>query len=122
MRRVRRDIATSLFAATLAACGGGSGRDSQTDATAVAASDRNSEAASTPESSRAHAHALAVALSTVPSQGGWQRVATEGQSFNVASSTTVRYGSGTQWVTKVLSSNVSCTNEFFEIDDEALTR
>jgi len=46
----------------------------------------------------------------------WTRIAGEGQSFNVAGAQTVRYGSGSAWVTRTVVDYGECTNSFFGRD------
>ena len=46
----------------------------------------------------------------------WTFIASEGQSFSVAGTQTVRYGSGSSWITRDVSASGSCTNAFFGSD------
>lgn len=52
---------------------------------------------------------------------GWTRIASEGQSFSVSGTQTVRYGAGSQWVTKTVSGTGQCTNAFFGEDPAYMT-
>lgn len=47
------------------------------------------------------------------SVNGWTKVASEGQDFTLAASTTVRYGFGTMWSTKTLTGAQFCSNAVF---------
>ena len=46
----------------------------------------------------------------------WTVIATEGQAFNVSGTQTVRYGSGTRWITRTVTGGGSCTNAWFGND------
>lgn len=46
----------------------------------------------------------------------WKKVATENQSFSVANSTRVRYGTGSHWIYKTLSGRGYCSNGYFGSD------
>jgi hypothetical protein len=46
----------------------------------------------------------------------WTTVANERSSFKVASSSTVRYGINSSWVTKTVSGRAPCTNDYFGTD------
>ncbi|HUP08756.1 MAG TPA: DUF1996 domain-containing protein [Caldimonas sp.] len=67
---------------------------------------------------------MAAAPSPPPSSGAgtggatttWLKLAAEGQSFAVIGPATVRYGAGTNWVTRVVSNSVTCSNSFFGTD------
>ena len=52
---------------------------------------------------------------TTPSTS-WATIAAEGQSFSVDGSQTVRYGAGSNFVTKTLSGTGTCSNAFFGSD------
>ncbi|MEO8807041.1 MAG: Ig-like domain-containing protein, partial [Burkholderiaceae bacterium] len=82
-----------LLGLVLAGCGGGDA----TDASATDTSDDTRESA------------LAV-------QVNWVRVADERQSFSVSGTQLVRYGAGTNWVQKSVTSSGQCTNAFFGSD------
>jgi glucose/arabinose dehydrogenase len=59
------------------------------------------------------------ALSTVtepPPVVQWTRIASEGQSFTVAGTRIVRYGTGTRWVQRSVTNSGQCTNAFFGSD------
>ena len=43
----------------------------------------------------------------------WTRIASEGQSFTVNGTQTVRYGSGSSWITKSVTNSGQCTNAYF---------
>jgi len=47
---------------------------------------------------------------------GWTAIAAEHASFTVSGTQTVRYGSGTSWITKSVSGGGECSNEFFGAD------
>lgn len=44
---------------------------------------------------------------------GWTQIASEGQEFSVSGTQTVRYGSGSIWITQSVTDGGVCTNEFF---------
>jgi hypothetical protein len=50
------------------------------------------------------------------SAGGWTPIAAEHSSFTVSGTQTVRYGSGTSWITRSVSGAGECSNEFFGAD------
>jgi serine protease len=54
--------------------------------------------------------------STAPPPSGWTQIATEGQLFNVAGTQTVRYGTGSAWLTRSVTSSGECSNAFFGAD------
>jgi hypothetical protein len=54
--------------------------------------------------------------STAGADTAWNRIATEWQPFTVSGTQTVRYGSGTSWVTKSVTGSAYCMNEFFGTD------
>jgi hypothetical protein len=43
----------------------------------------------------------------------WSKVASEGQSFTVGTSQTVRFGAGSSWIQKVVSGTAPCTRTYF---------
>jgi hypothetical protein len=45
--------------------------------------------------------------------GNWVHIASEGQRFSIIGTQTVRYGAGTQWITKVLAGLGECTSVAF---------
>lgn len=47
---------------------------------------------------------------------GWTTIANEGESFTVNGTQTVRYGSGTSWITMSVTNNGQCTNAAFGND------
>jgi hypothetical protein len=53
---------------------------------------------------------------TAPSANGWAEIAVEGAIFEVDGAQSVRFGSGTNWVTKTVSGKVECTNASFGRD------
>lgn len=60
-----------------------------------------------------------VSASPVPvssPSGAWTRLAGESENFTVQGTQTVRYGSGSAWVTKLVSNGGACTNTFFGAD------
>ncbi|MFK7604452.1 NPCBM/NEW2 domain-containing protein, partial [Deinococcus sp. SM5_A1] len=46
----------------------------------------------------------------------WTRIAVEGESFSVSGTQSVRYGAGTAWIVKDVTSSGQCTNAFFGND------
>jgi serine protease len=46
----------------------------------------------------------------------WSIIAVEGQSFGVNGTQSVRYGSGSSWVTRSVTGGGNCTNDWFGID------
>jgi serine protease len=48
-----------------------------------------------------------------PPVSGWAQVAWEGETFFVNGTQTVRYGSGSSWVTRSVSGAAACSNELF---------
>jgi glucose/arabinose dehydrogenase len=89
--RAFRAVAVVVASVVLAACGGGS--------------DDGGDPGSSPQQP--------LATTGTPT---WQTVASEGQSFTLASVTLVRYGAGTSWVERTLSGTVNCTNATFGRD------
>ena len=55
-------------------------------------------------------------VSTAVATTNWTKVATEGQSFSVSGTQTVRYGSGSTFVTMSVTSGGACTNAYFGTD------
>ena len=53
---------------------------------------------------------------TQSSGAGWTAIAAEHSSFTVSGTQTVRYGSGTSWITQSVSGAGECSNEFFGAD------
>jgi hypothetical protein len=53
-----------------------------------------------------------------PSAGSWTRIAGEGESFAVSGTQTVRYGSGSAWITKSVTGSGQCTNAWFGSDPD----
>ncbi|HEY0817293.1 MAG TPA: Ig-like domain-containing protein, partial [Rhizobacter sp.] len=51
-----------------------------------------------------------------PPTGTWTRIASEGQSFSVSGTRTVRYGIDTRWVQRSVTGGGQCTNSFFGRD------
>jgi hypothetical protein len=95
MNRSMKSLALYFsLAVVLSACGGSGPDSASPSATDEASSDR------------------AQALATTP----WSLVANENQSFDVATTSTVRYGAGNAWVTKSVTGRVSCSNYFFGSD------
>ena len=77
--------------AVLSACGAGAFAQSPTDAVAAVEAD----AAATEETTT------------------WTKIASEGQSFSVSGTQTVRYGANASWITKSVTGSGQCTNAFF---------
>jgi hypothetical protein len=46
----------------------------------------------------------------------WSFIAVEGQSFSVSGTQSVRYGSGSTWITRSVTGGGQCTNEYFGSD------
>jgi hypothetical protein len=46
----------------------------------------------------------------------WTRIAVESQSFSVSGTQTVRYGTGSSWITKSVTGTGQCTNDWFGYD------
>jgi hypothetical protein len=55
------------------------------------------------------------ALASLP-EGEWERIGDEGSTLTVDADTTVAYGVGAAWVTKVVSGEFTATNEYFGSD------
>ena len=51
-----------------------------------------------------------------PSTAAWTRIAGEGESFAITGTQTVRYGSGSSWVSRSITSGGQCTNGYFGTD------
>jgi len=60
--------------------------------------------------------ALVTAPVPTPPPSGWTRIAGEGQGFTVSGTQTVRYGSGSNWITMSVTGGGSCSNAFFGSD------
>ncbi len=58
--------------------------------------------------------AAETALWTSPT--AWTTIATEGRSFSVSGTVTVRYGADSRWVSKSVTGSGNCTNTFFGKD------
>jgi hypothetical protein len=54
-------------------------------------------------------------LSSLP-EGQWEQIGSEGSRLTVDADTTVAYGSGAAWITKVISGEFDATNGFFGSD------
>jgi uncharacterized protein (DUF1800 family) len=104
-----RLISVALFSAVLSACGGGGGGDAASSSTTSSPSNASTDVmtADTP-----NARALAVAGTTAT----WSALASEGGSFNVTGTQTVRYGAGSSWIEKVVTGSGQCTNAYFGRD------
>ena len=55
-------------------------------------------------------------VATAAASVAWAVIAVEGQSFALSGTQTVRYGSGSTWISRSLSGGGLCTNEFFGND------
>lgn len=55
----------------------------------------------------------AATLPAIAQTTTWTRIASEGQSFTVNGSQTVRYGAGSSWLTRSVTNSGQCTNSFF---------
>ena len=93
-----RVAAALVCTAALSACGGGG---SSTTAEGVAAPS---------------AHALDAIDAQGGVDAGWTRVAVEHEAFSVPGTQTVRYGVGSNWITKTVSGGGDCSNEWFGSD------
>ncbi|HEX6361966.1 MAG TPA: S8 family peptidase, partial [Albitalea sp.] len=62
------------------------------------------------------AGASVAGLAAPPATGTWTRIASEGQAFTVSGTQTVRYGAGSSWITRSVTSSGVCSNEFFGSD------
>jgi serine protease len=51
-----------------------------------------------------------------PSGTTWSWIATEGQAFSVSGTQTVRYGSGSSWITRTVTGAGVCSNDWFGTD------
>ena len=89
----------ALVALVIAGCGGGSGTPSAEPAATTAA---NPLAAATDAQASA--------------DGTTTKIADEGQNFSVSGTQTVRYGSGSSWITRTVSGGGECTNAWFGND------
>jgi hypothetical protein len=74
----------------------------------VACGGADPDAATADETSSDRAQALAI--------NSWTAVASEYQTFDVATTSTVRYGAGDAWVQMSVSGRAVCSNEFFGAD------
>jgi hypothetical protein len=54
--------------------------------------------------------------SPATSSESWSRIASEGRTFSFSGTRQVRYGAGSQWVQRSVSSSGQCTNSFFGRD------
>lgn len=97
-RSVGRSCA-ALLAIAVTACGGGGTTDSSAPAAAA----------------RSATSALAVAA-TSAAPAVWTTVATEGQSYQVDGTQTVRYGAGDTWITQQVTGGGACSNAAFGND------
>ena len=53
---------------------------------------------------------------TAPAPVSWTTIAGEGQSFTVAGTQTVRYGTGSSWITRSVTNGGVCSNAYFGSD------
>ena len=54
---------------------------------------------------------------TVPAPSAtWTPIASEGQAFSVSGTQTVRYGSGSSWISRTVTDSGTCSNDFFGSD------
>jgi serine protease len=60
--------------------------------------------------------ALVAAPVPAPPPSGWTHIADEGQGFTVSGTQTVRYGSGSSWITLGVTGSGTCSNAFFGND------
>ena len=56
---------------------------------------------------------------TTGSTGTWQKIANQSGAFTVSGTKIVRYGTGTKWVMKAVTSKGTCTTAFFGKDPAA---
>ncbi len=54
--------------------------------------------------------------STAPPPASWTKIANEGQAFTVSGTQTVRYGTGSSWVSRSVTDSGTCSNAFFGTD------
>ena len=104
--RVRASrLGSTLWLAVLAstACGGG-GDD------AASSANSSGTAASGVES------ANAARVRALDATGTWTTVASEGQTFSVAGTQTVRYGAGSSWISMQVTGSGTCSNAAFGSD------
>ena len=98
-----RCLGALALAALLAACGGGGGADSGPASGADAAPSTG-------------AQALDATNATALADSGWTRVAGENEAFSVQGTQSVRYGSGSAWVTRTVTGGGQCSNDWFGTD------
>jgi hypothetical protein len=96
-----------MAAASLSACGGGSGGSGATTDSSVSQAPASVDAVAKLTSTDQRAVALAQT---------WTVVAQEGATFTVSGTQTVRYGTDTRWVEKTVAGSGSCTNAYFGTD------
>ena len=63
-----------------------------------------------------HCEVATMASPAPPPPSGWTKIADEDQGFSVSGTQTVRYGSGSTWITRTVTGNGTCTNAFFGND------
>jgi len=62
------------------------------------------------------AGAAVTGLSSPGNGSSWTTIASEGQNFTVSGTQTVRYGTGSSWITRVVTGSGTCSNEWFGSD------
>jgi hypothetical protein len=96
---LRHWSAVAIACSVLAACGGGSGSTP---------ADAQAGAQGTAQDGRVQALAAG--------DSGWTKVADENQEFDVQGTRTVRYGSGSSWISRTVSGHAACSNAWFGDD------
>ncbi|MBC8056132.1 MAG: hypothetical protein H7Y61_06095, partial [Rhizobiales bacterium] len=92
----------SLLAAVLTACGGGSADNGAAGDAALAAA--------------AEAEQITDADALRIKNGKTKKLATEGASFSISGTQTVRFGADSRWIQKLVNGTGQCTNGFFGSD------
>ena len=95
--------AAPCLAFVLAACGGGGDAGNGSTGAAQADPSRSQALGAGDAGDAGHA-------------SGWTTVAAEGEGFDLATAQDVRYGNGSTWITRSVSGNASCSNDFFGND------
>ncbi|MFZ6643703.1 hypothetical protein ACO0LL_28525 [Undibacterium sp. TC4M20W] len=103
-------LVQAIVCITLVGCGG-SGESERATAAVVSPPPAPGSTTPPPEQIFQAARSELIAVDTT-----WTWVADENKQFTLSGSKTVRYGSGTSWVTKTISGTATCSNEFFGSD------
>ena len=102
-----------VAAAVMSACGGGTGVISTDDLLNASTSGQADLTSALGSSGPTVQIAGSKRNADAPS---YVTIAQEGQTFNLASTETVRYGSGSKWTSKVVTGTGQCTDDFFGND------